>query len=275
LKSLLFICLMLSLFSCAHGKKDRQGLYSTKKLTKIVDGEHRSQENRDRNVYRNPVETLRFFEVEPHMTVVEISPGRGWYSEILGPYLKKKGKLYLATFSPNSTNEYRQSMAKDLMTYLEDNKNNFGDVQMTTFELPEVPGPIAPDGTADRVLTFRNVHGYLRAGQEKVAFESFFQALKPGGILGVVTHREKASRRQDPKVVSGYVREDLVIQIAEAAGFEFVSKSEVNANYLDTADHPDGVWSLPPGLRGQDKDRAKYLAIGESDRMTLKFRKPL
>lgn len=271
----MFLCLILSLASCAHGKKDRSAHYNTKKLSKIVDGDHRSMENRDRNVYRNPVETLQFFEVEPDMTVVEVSPGRGWYTEILGPYLKKKGKLYLATFSPTTTNEYRQGMYKDLVKYLDDQKEHFGDVELTAFELPEVAGPIAPDASADRVLTFRNVHGYLRAGQEKAAFESFFKALKPGGILGVVQHREKASRKQDPKVVSGYVREDLVIQIAEAAGFEFVSKSEVNANYLDTADHPDGVWSLPPALRAKEKNREKYLAIGESDRMTLKFRKPL
>ena len=244
-------------------------------MTKIVDGEHRSKANRDRNVYRNPVETLRFFEVGPEMTVVEISPGKGWYTEILGPYLKKKGKLYLASFSPTSTNEYRQNMAKELATYLQDQKEHFGDVELTTFELPEIPGPIAPDGSVDRVLTFRNIHGFMRSGQEKVAFETFFKALKPGGILGVVQHREKASRKQDPKVVSGYVKEDLVIEMAEAAGFEFVAKSEVNANYLDTADHPDGVWSLPPALRGKDKNRAKYLSIGESDRMTLKFRKPL
>jgi predicted methyltransferase len=275
LRSLLFICLILSLASCAHGKKDRKGHYVTKKLSKIVDADHRSLANRDRNIYRNPVETLRFFEVEPHMTVVEISPGRGWYTEVLGPYLKKKGKLYLASFSPDSSNEYRQGMAKELMTYLETNQEHFGDVELTTFELPELPGPVAPEGSADRVLTFRNVHGYIRGGHEKMAFDSFYKALKPGGILGVVQHREKANRKQDPKVVSGYVREAMVIEIAEAAGFEFVSKSEVNANYLDTADHPDGVWSLPPVLRGKDKDRSKYLAIGESDRMTLKFRKPL
>lgn len=261
---------------CAHSYKHKKhGHYAQKRLMKATHGEHRSLANKARDSYRNPVETLSFFELEPHMTVVEISPGRGWYTEILGPFLKKKGKLYLATHAENTSSEYGLKMRQDLKQSLEQNKDLYGDVEFTVFEAPERIEEIAPAGTADRVVTFRSLHGIMRNKKGEEAFKAFYAALKPGGILGVVQHREAANKRQDASFKSGYVREDSVIELAESVGFEFVAKSEVNANYLDTRNHPDGVWSLPPSLRGDKKDRAKYLAIGESDRMTLKFRKPL
>jgi predicted methyltransferase len=270
----LSLCMLLTLVSCGHMGKHHKGHHCHQSSEKIVQGDHRSQENRDRNVYRNPVETLRFFEVEPHMSVVEVSPGRGWYTEILGPYLKNKGQLYLATFREDNSNNYRRDMALAIRSLVSDNPQLFGRVEVTTFDLPDHVGPIAPEASVDRVLTFRNIHGFMRANKEKEVFSEFFRVLKPGGILGVVQHRESATKRQDPKTESGYVREDYVIELALAAGFEFVAKSEVNANYLDTRNHPNGVWSLPPTLREGDKDRSRFLAIGESDRMTIKFRKP-
>lgn len=273
---ILTLCALLALGACAHDSgKDKKRKWRGDRLESIVDGEHRSQENRDRNAYRNPVETLRFFDVRPDMTVVEVSPGRGWYTEILGPYLKRRGTLYLASFDVNSSNEYRQGMARDIRALVEAHPKHYGEVHFTTFELPDIVGPIAPEASADRVLTFRNIHGFMRSKKEREALQEFYRVLKPGGILGVVQHRERADRAQDPDTRSGYVREDLVIELAESVGFEFVAKSEINANALDTKNHPNGVWSLPPSLREGEKDRSKYLAIGESDRMTIKFRKPL
>lgn len=244
-----------------------------KKLTKITQSDHRSLKNKTRDTYRNPIETLHFFEVEPDMTVVEISPGGGWYTEILGPYLKSKGKLYLAIFSEKTKRSYAPRLNKKIKE-LTQNKDIFGKVNFTVMEAPIEIGPVAPNNSVDRVLTFRNVHSWLSDNKGKEAFTAFYKALKPGGILGVVTHRANMNNKQDPKAKSGYVREDHVIKLAESVGFEFISKSEINANYNDTANHPEGVWTLPPSLRLKEKNKYKYFAIGESDRMTVKFKKP-
>jgi predicted methyltransferase len=252
----------LLLGACAH----KGHVSNHHKLKKIIHSEDRTASYKVRDVYRNPLETLEFFEVEPHMNVVEISPGGGWYSEILAPYLESKGKLTLAIFDDSSDVSYKVRLNKVI-------KEKFPNHTFTTFDAPNYSGSIAPEGSADRVLTFRNVHNWMKAGKLKEALNSFHKALKPGGILGIVEHRARTSKAQDPKAISGYVREDYLIKALEAAGFEFIAKSEVNANYLDNANHPDGVWSLPPSLRGKDKNRSKFLAIGESDRMTLKFKK--
>lgn len=270
MKKALFLILLFALTSCAHHK----AINSHHELKKLSKGEHRSLENIRRNSWRNPVATLEFFEIGPHMSVVEVSPGGGWYTEILAPYLRDKGQLTLAIFSDETDSDYRKKMNISLKEKIQNNKKVYGDIEFSTFDLPTHPGPIAAANSVDRVVTFRNVHSYLRAKKGKEAFEIFFQALKPGGILGVVQHRAKANRAKDMSGESGYVREDAVIELVESAGFEFVGKSEMNANYLDTADHPEGVWTLPPSLRLKEKSRSKYLAIGESDRMTLKFRKP-
>jgi predicted methyltransferase len=270
LLKILFAFAIFGMTSCAPQS------YKTKEMTleKIVNSSHRSAENKARDKFRNPIKTLEFFEVKPEMTVVEVSPGKGWYTEILGPYLKDSGTLYLTLFSENSKRSYAAPSNKAVKK-MTSNKKRFGKVNYTTLELPDDMGPIAPAGSADRVLTFRNAHSWANSGNGVKAFKTFFDALKPGGILGVVEHREPSSRKIDPKLRSGYMQEKHVIKIAEKAGFKLVAKSEINANSKDTADHVGGVWALPPSLRHKDKNKEKYMDIGESDRMTLKFVKPL
>jgi predicted methyltransferase len=234
----------------------------------------RTPENIARDPYRHPVETLDFFEVKPDMTVVEISPGAGWYTEVIAERMKN-GTLYLAIFADDSEKSYAAGLNEKIRSKIMAQKALYPKVHFTVLDSPKKIGPIAPDNSADRVLTFRNVHNWMKDGKDMEVFQSFYKALKPGGILDVVEHRAKTDKEQDPKASSGYVREDYVIQLAKSAGFKFVAKSEINANPKDTADHPKGVWTLPPSLRLKDTDKEKYLSIGESDRMTLKFAKPL
>ena len=224
--------------------------------------EHRTVGNVARDVWRHPYETLSFFGIKPTDTVVELAPGGGWYTEILAPYLRDKGQLYAAA---GSSARFKAKM---------DSMGIYGKVTITAFDPAKGQLDIAPPGSADAVLTFRNVHNWMSSGAAQAVFDAAFKALKPGGVLGVEEHRLPASRPQDPKAASGYVQEAVVIKFAEAAGFKLAGKSEVNANPRDTADHPEGVWSLPPTYALKDKDRAKYQAIGESDRMTLRFVKP-
>ena len=240
-----------------------------------VAAETRTESNVARDQYRHPADTLRFFGVEPDMTVVEIWPGGGWYSEILGPLLAEEGQLYLAIFSDKAEGQpdYRPRLNKALRDKVAKNPEAYGDVKFTHLHIPGETD-IAPAGSADRVLTFRNVHNWLAADQADAVFKAFHDALKPGGMLGVVEHRAKPGTDLETMKKSGYVTEEKVIEIARNAGFELVEKSDVNANPKDTADHPKGVWTLPPSLRLGEKDREKYAAIGESDRMTLMFRKP-
>lgn len=242
-------------------------------LQKILNGKHRSTENKNRDQYRHPEQTLAFFNVEDDMTVVEISPGKGWYTEILAPYLRDKGKLYAAHFSPNNPETYFKDSLKAYLDKLHKRPGLYDKVEVTVLQPPKEV-QIAPDGSADRVLTFRNVHNWMKNDQAPTVFSAMFKALKPGGILGIVEHRGSAIKPQDPKAVSGYVTEDYVIALARKAGFEYLAKSEINANPKDTKNHPEGVWTLPPTLKLKDKDKEKYLAIGESDRMTIKFMKP-
>ncbi|MYM64461.1 class I SAM-dependent methyltransferase [Pseudomaricurvus sp. HS19] len=245
-------------------------------LQSVLGAQHR-QASSARDGYRHPAETLAFFEVQPEMTVVEIWPGSGgWYTEILAPWLRNEGTFYAAQFDVSVPGYYQRSVEA-----FRDKLNAapwlYDQVQVTTFSPPALL-EIAPAGTADRVLTFRNVHNwYMRGGgEEKVlaAFSAFFKALKPGGMLGVVDHRLPESRPAADMEASGYMHQSFVIAMAERAGFKLVASSEINANPNDNADHPNGVWSLPPTLRGGDEQRDKWLAIGESDRMTLKFIKP-
>jgi predicted methyltransferase len=219
-----------------------------------------------RDRYRHPAETLAFFGVGPTDTVVEIWPGGGWYTEILAPLLADRG-VYYAVGNERQLRDAKAMAARDPLTY--------GHTRFAAF--PAAAGdPRVPDGTADVVLTFRNVHNWIMPdvpfGEE--AFRQMFAMLKKGGTLGVAEHRlpEEADAAREKR--SGYVRVSTVRRLAEAAGFRYVGSSEINANPLDTKDHPNGVWSLPPALRGGAVDRDKYLAIGESDRMTLKFVKP-
>lgn len=228
----------------------------------------RSEKNRARDQSRHPVETLTFFGVKPTDTVVEIFPSGGWYAEILAPMLRAKGTYYAATQSPG---KYRDTTVK----LFESDPARFDKAKLTVLE-PGKPSDVAPAGTADVVLTFRNVHNLLMAGDSAAsqAFADFYKALKPGGVLGVVDHRLPEAADSAREKSSGYIKKSTVVRLAADAGFKLAAESEVNANPKDSADWPDGVWTLPPSLRLGDKDRERYLAIGESDRMTLKFVKP-
>ena len=243
-------------------------------LDKVLAGDHRSDENRARDRYRHPKETLQFFGFRQDMTVMEVSPGGGgWYTEVLAPALREHGEYVAAAWDPNSTSEYAKKNSKKYADKLASRPDLYDRAKVTALQAPNALKPV-PDGSVDMVLTFRNIHGWMGDDAADAMFKAMYAALKPGGILGVVEHRAKADKPQDPKAESGYVREDYAIAMIEKAGFKLIGKSEVNANPRDTADHPKGVWTLPPTLQGGDVDRDKYLAIGESDRFTLRFRKP-
>ena len=244
-----------------------------KSLADVAAGEQRSAENRARDVWRHPVETLEFFGLKPDSTVVEIWPAGGWYTEIIAPFVNDKGQYYAAHWDPNSETEFVRKGVEAFRDKLAADPDLYGNAKMTVL-MPPDHWEIAPEGSADLVVTFRNIHNWLPRGFAPEMFAAMYKALKPGGVLGVVEHRGNPAVEQDPKAASGYVNEAYAIELAEAAGFVLDSKSEINANPADTKDYEAGVWTLPPTLREGDKDREKYLAIGESDRFTLKFRKP-
>lgn len=246
----------------------------TAALQNAATGDHRSAENISRNQYRHPVETLSFFGVRPDMTVVEISPGGGgWYTEILAPFLREKGKLIAANYDTSSEIEYYRVNAAKYLDKLKSRPELYDRVSAIDFAPPK-KSELAPAGSVDMVVTFRNVHNWINTGNEAQVFAAMFKALKPGGTLGLVEHRGKPDMIGKEWAEKGYVPEAETIRLAEQAGFKLVERSEINANPKDTKDYPKGVWTLPPTLEEGDKDREKYLAIGESDRMTLKFVKP-
>jgi len=233
----------------------------------------RTPANVARDRYRHPYETLAFFGVRPFDTVVEIWPGGGWYSEILAPYVLGGGGTYYAV-------GMNAAQLNGVRRLIEANSSLYGGIRLATFPSFDAADARVPDGSADVVLTFRNVHnwrmGYQRDRQDysQEAFRQMFAMLRPGGTLGIVDHRLPEDADPGREQSSGYIKVSTVRRLAEAAGFRFVGASEVNANPLDTADWPDGVWTLPPTLRRGEADRERYLAIGESDRMTLRFVKP-
>jgi len=246
---------------------------ATAKLKAVIAGGQRAEADKARDQYRHPFETLTWFGIKDNMTVVELFPGGGWYTDILAPFLKERGTYYAAGFDPESDVEYMRKGAQRFKEKVAANPESLGKTQVTVLA-PPAKTEIAPAGSVDMVLTFRNVHNWMAAGQAEAVFQAMHKALKPGGILGVVEHRANPNVAQDPKAASGYVREDYVIKLAEDAGFKLADRSEINANPKDTKDYPQGVWTLPPVLRLKEVDKEKYLAIGESDRMTLKFVKP-
>ena len=242
-------------------------------LIQAIDNPMRKEENQKRDVYRNPKETLSFFGITRKMKVLEIIPGRGWYTEIIAPYVAEEGKFYAAHFSPNSNLNYAARSLEGFEEKMTAESEIYGKVTIRHIDPPhEVI--IAPPESADIAMTFRNVHNWIMVGQELEYFETFYAALKPGGILGVVEHRALPGASIEVMETSGYVTEDYVKEIAAKAGFEFVDSSEINANPKDLTEYPGGVWSLPPSYRLGDQNRDHYTAIGESDRMTLKFVKP-
>lgn len=238
-----------------------------------LNGAHRAEGNAARNDFRHPKETLEFFGLEPGMTVMEISPGGGWYTEVLAPLLKDNGKLIAAHYAPNGGAYSRRSLG-GFLTKLGENNDVYGAVEVSYLQPPLQMAPAAPN-SVDLAVAFRNVHSWMRMNQVEMFFAAIYDALKPGGVLGIVQHRGNPGIDVETMKQTAYITEEQVIEFAELAGFELDGRSEVNANALDTKDYPGGVWTLPPVLREGDKDREKYLAIGESDRMTLRFRKPL
>ncbi|MBL1321821.1 MAG: class I SAM-dependent methyltransferase [Methylophaga sp.] len=244
------------------------------KLGSAVISEHRDANNKARDIYRNPGKTLAFFGIQSDMTVVEIWPGKGWYTEIIAPFIKHgQGQFIAAGFPQNAGPEWRQNMQHDYQQWLEQSPEFYDQVSVVELGPPSY-WKIAPDESVDAILTFRNVHNWLKGGYETEMFHTFYAALKPGGVLGVTDHRAKADTDIETMKKSGYLTEKLVISLAEQAGFELEARSETNANSFDDTRHPKGVWTLPPTLRLGEQDREKYLTIGESDRMTLRFRKP-
>lgn len=249
-------------------------------LDSVLAGEHRSAENKARDAFRHPKQTLEFFGLQPNMTVVELWPGGGWYTEILGPYLRDAGKLIVT--HPAFAAEGYGAVAKAYHDNIEASPTLYGDVSFV--QHPAAPTDafeLGPENSADLVVTFRNSHGWHNRGQTDQVYGAAFEVLKPGGIFGVVQHRANEGGDVDAMSKQGYLPESVVIEDAKRAGFELVEKSEINANPKDTKDYPGGVWMLPPNLSGAEEgkeqtaeEKAKYQAIGESDRMTLKFRKP-
>jgi predicted methyltransferase len=244
-------------------------------LDDILAGSHRDPNNAARDRYRHPKETLLFFGIRPDMTVVEVWPSAGWWTEILAPLLRDEGKYYAAYFATpwEKTPDFLKTREKDFDRMLAARPDLYGKTIKTYLLAPQFPDA-APNGSADMVLTFRNVHNWAKAGNADAMFKVFYDVLKPGGVLGVKDHRAKPGTPFEQQIQSGYMTEEYVIQTAQKAGFRLAGRSEINANPKDTKDYPDGVWTLPPTLRLGDKDRQRYLAIGESDRMTLKFVKP-
>jgi predicted methyltransferase len=247
------------------------------KLTPVLSGAQRTEEERARDIYRHPRETLEFLGLAENMTVVELNAGQGWYTAILAPLLSAQGKLATTGADPNGPPDSEGTKnAKKFAERLSSNPASFGKVTTLVVDWKKSDASLGPDSSADMVVTFRNMHGWIRDGVIDNVLSASFRVLKSGGTFGVEEHRASASTAAEPKVIgeTGYVPEAYAIQLIERAGFKLEAKSEINANPKDTKDYAKGVWTLPPTLRLGDVDRDKYMAIGESDRMTLKFKKP-
>jgi predicted methyltransferase len=284
------LCLVVFALTLASCQKQNSGLpvanapeqsgattASDAKLMQVVAGPQRPEAERARDAYRHPRETLEFFGITDSMKIVELSAGKGWYTAILGPFLNPNGELTATTADPNSPPDSEGTKnAQEFAARLNNDRTNFAKVTPLVADWKNGDVKLGAESTADMVLTFRNLHGWIRDGIADKVFAASFRVLKHGGVLGVEEHRAKPDASTDPKTIgdSGYVPESLVIKLAELAGFKLAAKSEINANPKDTKDYPKGVWTLPPTLRLGDTDRDKYMAIGESDRMTLKFVKP-
>jgi predicted methyltransferase len=242
-------------------------------LDKAVADPRRSAEFSSRDAFRHPVAELEFFGIKPGDTVVEIWPSGGYWTEILAPYLHDKGTLYEAGPPADTGKEGVDKARAKFQSKLDADPARFGKVTVTQFGKDHYD--IAPAGSADLVVTFRNLHNWMPGGYAEAAMAGFFKALKPGGILGIEDHRASTDKPQDPTADNGYVRQDYAVELAKQAGFDFVGSSEIDANPKDTKEWPKGVWTLPPTYALGDQDRDKYTAIGEADNFVLKFRKPL
>ena len=242
------------------------------RLRTLVDGPQRSPSNRARDPFRHPLDNLEFLGIAPNDTVVEILPGgAGYWTEILAPYLRDHGHYIAANPAATDTSDEAVKGNAAFAAKIASDPADLGKTETVAFT---TNGDIVPPGTADAVITFRNVHNWMSEGSTAAVFAIFYRALKHGGTLGIEEHRGRADQPQDPLAKSGYVRQDVVIAMAEQAGFHLSGTSEINGNPKDTKDYAAGVWTLPPTYRLKDVDRAKYAAIGESDRMLLRFVKP-
>jgi predicted methyltransferase len=241
-------------------------------LDNILADPHRPEADRARDRYRHPKDTLLFFGVRPEMTVLEVWPEPGWYTDIIAPLVRDRGKYYAAVMEPDPASQFVTGRLASFRSKLATDPTLYGNATIVTF--PAHGGDVVPPGSIDLVVTFRNIHNWMSEGTASDAFATIFKALKPGGMLGVVDHRGSPGVPQDPKAKSGYVNEEYAIKLIEAQGFRLLGTSEINANPKDTKDYEQGVWTLPPTFRLGDKDRDKYTEIGESDRFTLKFEKP-
>lgn len=269
--SSLILCLLVSPVQVAQAM-DADFLA---KIEAAMHGDHRSDKNKARNQYRHPVGTLAFFGLKPDMTVLEIAPGGGWYTEILAPAMRDTGVYIAGSYDTKIEGQpkYRYRQHERLLKQIDEQAELYGQVQVATYSPPDSRN-LGQENSVDMVLTFRSSHGWTRAGLIDDVYADFFKVIKPGGVLGVVQHRAPEGGDAIEWAKKGYVPESRVIQAAEKAGFVLDAKSEVNANPKDLKDHDEGVWRLPPTLGLGEQDREKYLEIGESDRMTLRFKKP-
>ena len=239
----------------------------TQQLDNILQGAHRAPENAARDIYRHPKETLQFFGIKKDMQVLEILPGRGWYTEILAPLLKNTGKLTVASFGTKHPSDYLKNLHIDFMQKM-NGDTIYSNVETIVFE-EEGYLKAMQDNSVDMLLTFRNTHNWIRYGGIEDVYKAFYRVLKKDGILGVVQHRAKAGADHKISAEKGYVPEAYLIMLIENAGFILLEKSTINNNRKDRKNYPEGVWTLAPSFRTKEKD--KYNWIGESDRMTLKF----
>ena len=288
MKTLFAAALIFFLAACAHDAPKSTNSEPTKAerkqaksiahdVGKLLKGDWRSEQNAARDRYRHPAQTLAFFGITPTMTVIEIWPSTGWYSEILAPYLRDDGHYIAAVNDPAKAEDdkARETASKQnqaLRDKFAAQPKIYG--QPTLLEFSSSAPDLGAPGSADAVVTFRNVHNWVMAGNEAQMFEAFFEVLKPGGVLGVIDHRAAEGAALEQVKNTGYLPEQYVISLALKAGFRLDARSEINANPKDLKNYPKGVWTLPPALHEGDVDRDKYLAIGESDRMTLRFVKP-
>ena len=260
---------LLVLAACTAGSSRQT---TTDSLSNILAGDWREPGNRARDVYRHPKETLLFFGIRPEMSVLEVWPEPGWYTEVIAPLVRAKGKYYAAVIAADPANKHITQRLADYRAKLASRPDLYDRVSVVSF--PADGSDAVPAGSVDMVVTFRNIHNWMGRDYANQAFATMYRALKPGGVLGVVEHRGNAAVPQDPKAKSGYVNEDYAIRLIEAQGFRLVAKSQVNENPKDTKDYEQGVWTLPPAYRLGERDHDKYAAIGESDRFTLRFVKP-
>ena len=274
-RGLISVVLTITLAVFLSGCCDKPEEASSQKsvMGDAIAGEHRTEKNRARDGFRHPSETLSFFGLQPDMTVVELWPGGGWYSEILAPALREEGKLIAASFGSDFPVKGLVAVHEDYVQKLADDPAVYDKVEVIAFSFPD-HADLGEEGSVDMVVTFRNTHNWIKAGIERDVYAAAFKVLKPGGVFGVVQHRGKDDWNAKQSAWNGYVPEPYVIEMAESTGFKLVGSSEINANSKDVKAYPKGVWTLPPTYRMKEVDKEKWTTIGESDRMTLKFVKP-